>query len=290
MVEAMTRNPLPPPPGSGGPYGFLPPPPPGGLVPRRPPRRSLLWVVVGSVLAAGLLAVTSFQLVDVLAHGESDLTWVVDEPVTTLVVDQAGDGNVHVVGAPVDRITVEAHISEGLRSTSYGHRVIGDRMEVTSSCPNFGAVWCSVDYVIEVPHGTDVRISSDDATRVEDISGDVEIRSHGSIEASGLSGLAILSTKYGSVRATGMRSSVVEAGSGYGSVRITSEVAPRSIIAKSGNGSVEVLVPRTGDAYSVDVDSSHGSETIDVAVDPRSERRLTARTSSGSARVGYAGS
>jgi DUF4097 and DUF4098 domain-containing protein YvlB len=151
-------------------------------------------------------------------------------------------------------------------------------------------VWCSVDYVIEVPHETRVEIDNDDGTRVENISGDVEVRSSGSIEAEGLSGLVLLSTDYGSVRATGMRSQVVEAGSDNGSVRISMEVPPRTVIAKSDNGSVEVLVPRTDDTYSVDVDTDFGSRTIDVATDPLSSRRLTARTSNGSARLGYSGS
>lgn len=282
--------PLPPPPGSGGPYAYLPPPPPGGLVPRRPPRRSVVWTVVGSVLAVGLLAASAFQVVDLLAHGERELVWVFDEPITTLVVDQSGDGSVHVVGAPVDEVTVRARVGDGLRDTAFGHRVMGDRLEVTASCPNFGGVWCSVDYEIEVPHDTVVRVHNDEGTRVENIAGDVEVRSSGSIDVSGLSGLTLLSTGNGSVRASAMRSEVVEASSINGSVHVTMEVPPRSVIAKTGDGSVEVLVPRTADTYSVDVDSDVGSRTVDVVSDPTSERRLTARTSNGSARLGYTGS
>ncbi len=218
------------------------------------------------------------------------MTWVVDEPVSSLVVTKSGDGTVHVVGAPVERVTVRGRVSEGLRATGYGHRLLGDRLEVTASCPNFGGTWCSVDYVIEVPYDTGVRIRNDTGVRVENISGEVEVRTNGAIEVAGLSGLTILATDGGSVRATGMRSAVIEAESDNGAVRVTSEVAPRSIIAKSDNGSVEVLVPRTGDTYSVDIDTDFGSQTVEVVVDPASERRLTARTSNGSARIGYSGS
>lgn len=282
--------PSPPPPGSGGPYGYLPPPPPGGLVPRRPPRRSSAWIVAGSALSVVLLAFTAFQFVDVMAHGEHDVTWVVDEPVSSVVVTKVGGGGVHVVGAPVDRVTVQGHIGEGLRATAFDHRLVGDRLEVTASCPNFGGTWCSVDYLIEVPYETDVRIRTDAGVRVENISGEVEVRADAAIEVSGLSGLVLMSTGDGSVRATGMRSEVIEAESGNGSVSISTYVAPRSIIAKSGNGSVEVLVPRTGDSYSVDIDSNLGSQDVEVVVDPASDRRLTARTSNGSARIGYSGS
>lgn len=242
-------------------------------------------------MAVLLLGWSAYMGVDLLAHGREVHTWVVSEPVTTLVVDQSGDGKVHVVGAPVDEITIRAHVSEGLRSTAYDREVVGDVLEVSSSCPNIGGLWCSVDYEIEVPADTDVRIDSDSNVRVENLAGDVEVDvDNGLIDASGLSGLALLSSGNGSVRATGMRSPVVEAGSSNGSVRVTMEVPPKSVIAKSSNGSVEVLVPRTDHRYSVDVDSDNGSQAVDVVTDPLSDRRLTARTTNGSARVGYSGS
>jgi len=250
----------------------------------------VFWAVSGSALAVILLGWTVYSGIDLLAHGRETQTWVIVEPVSTLVVDQSGDGKVHVIGAPVDEITVRAHISEGLRSTDYGRQVVGDVLTVSSSCPIVGGIWCSVDYEIEVPVGTDVRIRNSSSIRVENLAGDVDARTgSGSIEVSGLSGLVQIWSNNGSVRATGMRSEVVEAGSENGSVRVTMEVPPRSVIARSHDGAVEVLVPRTDDTYSVDVDSDFGSQTVDVLTDPRSERRLTARTSNGSARVGYVG-
>lgn len=266
------------------PWAGLPAPPrPQG----RPPRRSVAWLVVGSALALGLLVASTYQFVDVMAHDERNLTWVVTEPVTTLVVDHGGDGSVHVIGAPVDEITMTLEVSDGLRPTAYDHRVVGDRLEVSASCPNFGSTWCSVDFLIEVPHGTVVRIRNDDTTRVENITAEVEVHSSGSVDVSGLTGTALLQTENGSIRATGLRSEVVNASSENGSVRISTDVAPRSVIATSDNGSVEVLVPRTGESYAVDVDSDHGSTTNEVASDPVSDRRITARSDNGSARVAY---
>ena len=75
-----------------------------------------------------------------------------------------------------------------------------------------------------------------------------------------------------------------------GSVRVASEVAPRSVIATSDNGSVEVLVPRTGDSYAVDVSSDNGSTTNEVITDPEAIRRITARSDNGSVRVAHSGS
>ena len=236
------------------------------------PRRSPVWLIAGSVLAAVLLVGTTYQVVDVLAHDEHSHRWV-------------------VIGAPVDRVTIEARVSDGLRATTFGHRVVDDRLEVDASCPGFGSVWCGVDYVIEVPHDTVVEIANDEGgTRVEDVRGRVEVTSSGLIDVSGLSGLVVLRSENGAVRATGLRSEVVEARSSNGSVRVASEVAPRSVIATSDNGSVEVLVPRTGDSYAVDVSSDNGSTTNEVITDPEAIRRITARSDNGSVRVAHSGS
>jgi hypothetical protein len=242
---------------------------------------------VGSVLAAVLLVVGTFQFVDVLAHEEHDLTWVVTEPVTTLDVRHAGSGSVHVIGAPVDVVTIDARVSDGLRATAYDHRVVGDVLELTASCPNFGSTWCRVDYVVEVPHDTVVRIHADESTRVDNVTADVEVRSDGSIEVSGLAGTTLLASDNGSVRAVGLRSEVVDARSSNGSVRVSTDVAPRSVVARSDNGSVEVLVPRTDDHYAVDAGSRNGRTTNEVVTDPAAERRLTARSDNGSVRVAY---
>ena len=255
------------------------------------PRRSPVWLIASSVLAAVLLVGTTYQVVDVLAHDEHSHRWVVTDPVATLQVDAGGDGSVHVIGAPVDRVTIEARVSDGLRATTFGHRVVDDRLEVDASCPGFGSVWCGVDYVIQVPHDTVVEIANDEGgTRVEDVRGRVEVTSSGSIDVSGLSGLVVLRSENGAVRATGLRSEVVEARSSNGSVRVASEVAPRSVIATSDNGSVEVLVPRTGDSYAVDVSSDNGSTTNEVITDPEAIRRITARSDNGSVRVAHSGS
>lgn len=279
-VQTATRPPAPPSP--------LEPAGPSGPAPG--PRRSSMWLVAGSVLAVVLLVATTYQAVDVLAHDEHDHRWVVTEPVSTVDVDLAGDGSVHVIGAPVDRITIRARVSDGLRPTRFGHRVVDDRLEVRASCPGFGSVWCSVDYVIEVPHDTEVRIDDEGGTRIEDVRGPVEVTSSGSIEVSGLTGLAVLRSENGTVRATGLRSEVIEARSSNGSVRVATEVAPRSVIAASDNGSVEVLVPRTGDRYAVDVSADNGSTTNEVVTDPEAARRITARSGNGSVRVAHTGS
>lgn len=261
--------------------------PPHASSPGSPPRRSGAWVLAGSVLAAVLLVATTYRFVEVLAHEEHDRTWVVTEPVTTLDIHHSGDGSVHVIGAPVDVVTIDARVSDGLRATAYDHRVVGDVLEVTASCPNFGSTWCRVDYVVEVPHGTVVRMRADGGARVESVTADVEVRSEGSIDVSGLTGAVLLASENGSVRAVGLRSEVVDARSSNGSVRVSTDVAPRSVVARSDNGSVEVLVPRTADRYAVDVDSRNGRTTNEVGTDPLAERRLTARSDNGSVRVAY---
>src|SRR3546814_7518032 len=61
----------------------------------------------------------------------------------------------------------------------------------------------------------------------------------------------------------------------------------REVRTSTDNGSVDIAVPRTDDAYRVDLDTDNGSTDSMVATDPTSERSITARSNNGSLTVGY---
>lgn len=290
MTMSMTDSPATRVADPGGPAPAPPPPPSGPGGSGRPPRRTRLWSVVGGVAAVALLAGMTYDIVGQIAHEEFVVTSVVTDPVTTLEVDQSADGDVHVVGADVAVVTITARVSQGLRRSGHAHRVIGDRLVVRASCPTIGSSWCSVDYVIEVPRNMAVVIGGGGSVVVEGVAGRVSVESaEGSIQASGLGGPVLLRSTSGSVRATDLRSEVVDARSTNGSVSVSLDVAPTSVVARTINGSAEVLVPRTEDRYAVDVDAVNGSPSNEVVSDPSAPRRLTARSINGSARVAYHG-
>src|SRR3546814_17655903 len=59
----------------------------------------------------------------------------------------------------------------------------------------------------------------------------------------------------------------------------------REVRTSTDNGSVDIAVPRTDDAYRVDLDTDNGSTDSMVATDPTSERSITARSNNGSLTV-----
>jgi DUF4097 and DUF4098 domain-containing protein YvlB len=145
-----------------------------------------------------------------------------------------------------------------------------------------------VHYEVHVPVDVDVVVHGDHRISVSGTSGSVEaVTDSGSIRVSDVTGALVLRSDNGGVFAERVRSEFVDARSDNGSVRVALLAPPRSVIASTDNGSVEVVVPRTADAYAVDVDSDLGSTRNDVRTDSFSARHISARSDTGSATVRY---
>jgi len=128
--------------------------------------------------------------------------------------------------------------------------------------------------------------NSDGSLTLRDLDGPVDLStSDGSINASNLTGRVRLHTVDGSMAAAGLRSDEVEATTSDGSVRLSFAVAPSSVTAASGDGSIEVVVPSDGTAYAVTGTTGDGSRDVSVPLDSRSARHMKLSTGDGSLRV-----
>src|SRR3546814_14395844 len=85
-----------------------------------------------------------------------------------------------------------------------------------------------------------------------------------------LSGYVYATAGSGNIEASGLRSSVVVTETNNGRTRIALLEPPREVRTSTDNGSVDIAVPRTDDAYRVDLDTDNGSTDSMVA---RSEDR-----------------
>jgi hypothetical protein len=226
----------------------------------------IAWLVAGSLFAVGLLVFGTFSVVDVLAH-ETTTETTTHEGVNTVVI-HSGDGGVQVRAADVAEVTASAEVSDGLRATGVSRSLDGDRLVLRSTCPNFGSTWCSVDWDVVVPLGTDVVLRSDD-DRAEAIGefGTVELRS-----------------QHDGVTFDGVAQSVV-AVSEHGSVTVRMAEPPDSVRALSEHGNVNVAVPDIDEGYRVEVSSNQGRTDIGVRTDPNAERTIEARTDHGNVTV-----
>jgi hypothetical protein len=277
------------------PFSHLPPPPPATPGPgparvRTTPAVRGAWLVLGSVAATVGLLYSTFQVAGIIAHEEHDETVRIADPAVAVLDVGSDGGSIEIIGADVEDVRIEARVSDGLVPTRFTQDVVGDRLQVRVRCRlAIENQWCRADLRIVIPRDLEVAVrSSEDSIALRGLSGRVDAESgNGSVEAESLSGSTRLHSSNGSVRAARLRTESLQADSDNGSVRVEFATPPRSAIARSTNGSVDVAVPRGVERYAVDVASENGSTRNLVRSDPESDRRIVATTSNGSVTVRY---
>jgi DUF4097 and DUF4098 domain-containing protein YvlB len=182
-------------------------------------------------------------------------------------------------------VQVRAEISDGLRKTGESRQVVGDTLQLHSTCPNFGSDWCNVNYDVTIPRDLTVVINSDNGqVAVRGTTQPVTIdNDNGSVEIADVSGPLNVTTDNGRISGSQLRAATVTADTDNGRILLEFAVAPTTVVATGDNGRIEVVVPNDGTAYRVNVQSDNGSETVEVPTDPSSARTITIRTDNGAA-------
>jgi hypothetical protein len=232
------------------------------------------WHIAGSVMFASTVAWGGYNIAALLGHSERDEVRVYSAADVTLIDVHDSTGGVTVTGTDAatasGKVTVMAHISDGIRGTQNSQQIVDGVLRLRASCPILGSMWCGVRYTIEVPHDMAVRLRSDnDGIYVNDITGSVDA-----------------SSDNGSIRAAGLTSPTARFSSDNGSVHAQFDAAPSSVVARSDNGDITIAVPAEG-AYSVKVSTDNGSTHVNVTDDPSSSRTIDAATDNGSITVRY---
>ncbi|MDQ3737740.1 MAG: DUF4097 domain-containing protein [Actinomycetota bacterium] len=280
------------------------------IQPRVPSRTvgARLWRFFGALFAIGLLTGGTFQVVELLAHDE--YTTVDSYPavgISVLDVRSAG-GSVTVVGRDdVDTIEVTARVSDGLRSTGNRQEVVGDRLELRGSCPNYGNHWCRVSYTVVTPSDTIVRASADDGTliasdlaagadldndngRIEarNIDGPLEVTNdNGGIQINDVTGSLTVDNDHGDIVATGVDTQSITATNDHGDVTVSLVNPPQRVRANSDHGDVEVVLPNTQDDYRTDLTTDDGDVVTAIRTNPDSQRSVVLETDHGDVTVRY---
>ena len=250
-----------------------------------------LWRIGGSALAVFLLLFGVVQVVVLIAHDSRTVESTFPAAdLNAVEIHSDSGGRVEVVGTDADEVRIVARIEDGLRATCYQERVQGDRLVVSSSCPVMLSVFCLVSYRVEVPAAMTVVVTDDAGSiSVSDVDGDVDVRTDaGGVDLVRIGGIVNARSDAGSVSGVGLTSSHVTAGSDAGRVALDFSRAPAAVVATSDAGSVDVVVPATGEVYNVSASSDAGAETIDVDTSPSSERSVVANSDAGSVSVRYA--
>jgi len=240
------------------------------LTPTRPHGRTA-WRIGASVLALAVLLWGSLSIVNLLAHGEAHFARTIPAAGITTIDVSTDRGSVRVIGTDRDDISLHSYVSDGLGGTDHRERVRHGRLAIDASCAFPIGYWCTASYTLRVPRGMKVIAWS----------------GSGRVEVSGTTGAVDLGSQHGDIEAMGLRSRQVQATTDHGSVQLRFASAPQRVTAASDHGDVEVVVPRTGDAYRVELSTDHGGTRADVRTDSGADRLIELQSGHGDVTVRY---
>jgi DUF4097 and DUF4098 domain-containing protein YvlB len=254
-----------------------------------PPRKGRgWWRALGSVAAVFILAMVVLQLLSLFARSTETVRSV--HPVDRVdgLEVLAANGDVRISAVDRDDVLVVAEVSHGLAHTRTEVEVVDGMLTASEDCPILVGD-CRVDYRIEVPSDLRVKIDAGNGSvAARSLGGAATLRSsNGDIDAVGLRGPARLESDNGDVRAEALETTEVEARSSNGEVLVDLQAVPTRAVAESDNGDVELRVPRSEDAYDLDLGTDNGSEFGQLRTDPDSDRTLVVRSDNGDVTVGY---
>jgi hypothetical protein len=168
-------------------------------------------------------------------------------PTTKVVVDSDA-GDVDVVAADTDRITIRQTTHWVTHEPTPTRVVDGGVLRLDDGCGGWNVFRCEADYQITVPRNLELAIDVD--------SGDIEVDA--------VAGALSLHTDSGDVRGRDLPAAHVNAKSDSGDVRLAFSTAPASVEAKSDSGNVKVELPRA--SYAVDADTDSGDTDVEGIV------------------------
>lgn len=256
--------------------------------PARPSSRTYLWGGIALVLVGAMLLTLSL-LSNTLAT--TTTTTTAFDGIERIELDLGASGDVEVVGADTDRVEVERTVRSLLGGTRVEQSQHEATLRVSSDCRmRVFSIACSADYRLVVPHGTVLAGgASNGGLEVAGVDGMVDLStSNGDISFAGGEQAVSLVTSNGRIDIDDAGADHLEVTTSNGDVRIESTTPPASLVARTSNGRIDVLLP-DGVVYAVDVDTSNGRTDVEVPTDPSSSARVDARTSNGDISVRPAG-
>jgi hypothetical protein len=247
-----------------------------------------------ALIAGGLLALIFMSCSAVQVAGwsvgteERTAHRVIDGPVRELRIS-AGGGDVTLLPALSDDVTIDSRAEGALHTPRLGVEVRGADVSVDGGCDEFSFGHCRTEIVIHVPVRTAVEVDSAAGDiNASGLSGNADLRTgSGDVRVRALGGRVELDSASGDVEAGDMRASSLRATTGSGDVDLSFLSAPQTAEADSASGDVRIAVPQGEEAYRVEVDTASGDPEFGVNNDPSSSRLLRATTGSGDAGVFY---
>lgn len=243
------------------------------------------WVVVGVVAVAigALVLVVTFTDVDDETRTETF------REVTELVFDLQNSPVTLIGGA--SETTVELRVTTGLLDGDVTVERDGDTLRLEQTCPLIIGWGCRALISIEMPSDVEVSGSnSNGSITAESLDQPVSLtNSNGLVNVVDLSGPVVLRTTNADLFALDMSSRMVDASTSNGRLQLEFAAAPRSILASSSNGTIDVYLPDDSPAYALDASTSNGEVIAEVRTDPSATDSMVLETSNGDITIRYGG-
>ncbi|MGW2156873.1 DUF4097 family beta strand repeat-containing protein [Nonomuraea sp. NPDC001699] len=224
-----------------------------------------ITAIAGGLLASAVL-LTGCGL-DAIGKpkNEETSTYQVKEKVQRLHL-RSGSGDVTVTESDATNVSVTERLYWSNDKPQAAHKVEGDTLSVSYDCQKSWGT-CGVEYKVEVPKGTQVKLNSG--------SGDLTLRS--------LTGPLDVEAGSGDIKGDGLGGKKLLVKEGSGQVNLKYAVAPEGVEVSAGSGDVVLTVP--DETYDVRARTTSGDADVSVKKDSSSPRKLSLTTGSGNVTV-----
>ena len=226
----------------------------------------------GAFTMVGLFAHTS-------EHHESSYTWNGGE-----VSIDVGSGDVHVAAGTGSQIEIAYTEHYELKKPTVTATTNGNGLQLRARCP--GGIFsnnCEINYTVTLPTSAHLVVhTGDGGIDVADLTGGMSADSgNGGITFDNVSGEIVAHTGDGGIRATGLRSTSVQAKTGNGGISLEWAVPPTTVSATTGDGGIHLTVPAGSGPYAVQASTGDGGKSIEVPTDPNATPAIVAHTGNG---------
>jgi hypothetical protein len=198
-------------------------------------------------------------------HNPPAKNFTVGGRVTTVIV-KGGGGSIDVTGTSRGNVQVSQQATYTKTAPLATHVVSGSTLTLSYTCP--AELFCGVSYVLQVPRGVTVQVSTD----------------AGSVTLTGLSGPVTARAGAGLITAVDLRSPTASFTSNAGGVIATFAAVPASVQVSTNIGPITLTLPGTA-AYKVDTHTLVGMSTVTVRKNAASPHVISARSDLGSISV-----
>jgi Putative adhesin len=243
------------------------------------------WIVVGIVVVAVGLAL----LLSPLATFTRDSGTQSFSGVTIIEFDLENSPIELRVGG--EEVIVEYSYSSGLfGSAGVNLDQSGETVRLEQDCPGFFIAWgCQASFEVTVPAGIEVLgATSNGAVSVSGVEGPIDVTtSNGAITFEDVTAPVVARTSNGAISGEGISSDDFDVATSNGRITLSFVLAPTSVLARSSNGTIEVLLPPDAEPFAVETSTSNGQVTTDIRIDPAAPRAMSLQTSNGDITVGY---